>query len=226
MYTNPQDVRDLLGVDPETAEDSLLEEFIENAMVYVREYIQIPVIDEELPFDGTQSTFSTKFKYWADISGDTSISTLDFKVYGWTDAKDPTSRVVLTVSKFDPLRGFLVLSSPPSTSVYQRLTIDYSYYTKAINWDLLSLATAWKAAELWVKREEFLVPDTWSLGGLRISRRRPWEYFEVEFNRAIDKLITLPMDKVTYSKLVFRPRGKGPEVETASSEEIKGLNGG
>lgn len=223
-WTNPQDVRDLLGMDIETAQESILWEFIDYAQEYLRKYIQIEVLDGKLNgnFNGTNTTFSTEHAFFADTTGDTLITTADFHVYGWPDDDDPTSKVELSISTFDPLRGFIKLSSAPSTGTYEKLTIDYSYYTKRINWKLLSLATAWKAAELWVKREEFLVPETWKMGTKRIVQRQPWKYFEIEVNRIIDKLIALPMDKVSYKKLVFRPRGpERPEVDTSAAKDIR-----
>jgi hypothetical protein len=223
-YTTPQNVRDLLGVDIDTADDSILTEFIEIATELIRTYIQSKVIDEELSgrLDGINNTFTTQHTFWADVSGDTLITTADFTVYGWKDSNNPLERDILSVSTFDPLRGFLVLSSPPDPNTYEKITIDYSYYTKAINWKLLSLATAWKAAEIWVKREEFLLPESWSLGGRSIRQNRPWQFFEIEFNRIIDKIRAIPMTVVEYKKLVFRPRGpERPEVDTTAAKEIR-----
>ena len=223
MYTTQQDVRDLLGVSEDRASDDLLEEFIEIAQNYVRAYIQIEVLDEGLggSLDGVNNTFNTEYPFWANVTGNPSISTSDFTVWAWPNSEDPFGRVKLSISTFDPLRGIVVLSSAPDPDEYEKLTIDYSYYTKKINWSLLAIATAWKAAELWVKREEFLVPETWVIGNKRMIQRQPWTYFEVEFNRVIDKMIALPMDKVSYAKLVFRPRGpEGPEVDSSYSKEI------
>lgn len=223
-WTNPQNVRDLLGVDIDTADDEILEEFIEIAQDYVKQYIQIRVIDGSLSghIDGSNTTFTTQYCFFANVTGNTFISTLDFTVYGWTDSDNPFTKVQLTVRNFDPLRGKILLATAPKRNTYETITIDYSYYTKAIDWRLLSLATAWKAAEIWVKREEFLVPETWIMGSKRIIQRQPWRHFEIEFNRVIDKLRALPMDKVAYAKLVFRPRGTAePEVDTAAAEAMK-----
>jgi len=225
-YTNPQNVRDLLGVDLDAADDSILEEFIDYAQRYIRSYIQVQVIDGKLSgnIDGENNTFSTEHAFFADVSGDTLITTADFTVYGWKKnfEKDPLRREELTVSTFDPTHGVIVLASAPDPDEYGKITIDYSYYTKAINWEMLSLATAWKAAELWVKREEFLVPESWSIGNKRITQRQPWKYYEIEVNRILDKIRALPMTKVDYKKLVFRPRGpEGPEVDSTAAKEIK-----
>lgn len=224
MWTTVQNVRDLLGVDEEAADADTLEEFIRYSQSLIRTYIQISVIDGKLSgnIDGENNTFKTSYPYWADVTGDTLITTADFSVYGWTDRSDPFTRVELSVNTFDPLRGIVILTSAPSSDTYEKLTMDYSYYTKAIKWDLLSLATSWKAAEIWVKREEYLVPETWKHGTKRIVKGQPWKYFEIEFNRVMDKLRALPMSKVEYKKLVFRPRGpERPEVDTSAAKEIR-----
>ena len=228
-WTSPQNVRDLLGVDITIVEDSLLEEFIQYSMQYLRKYIQISVVDGSVSgnLNGTNNTFSTQYAYYADVTGDTLISTLDFTVYGWRDdgsgaGNDPFKRDELAVTNFDPIRGIIVLSSAPDNNTYKKITVDYSYYTKRIDWDLLALCTAWKAAELWVKREEYLVPETYRFGNKSITQKRPWRFFEIEVNRLIDKLRALPMDKVNYAKLVYRPRGpEGPEVDTSSAKDMR-----
>lgn len=225
-YTNPQDVRDLLGVDIETADDAILEEFIGFAQSYIKKYIQIRIIDGKLSgnINSINNTFQTDHAFWADITGDTFITTADFTVYGWEKGfeSDPFKRTELSINTFDPIRGIIVLSSAPSHNEYGKLTMDYSYYTKAIDWELLSLVTSWKAAELWIKREEYLVPDRVFFGTTRIFQNRPWRYFEIEVRRLIDKIIALPMNKVAYAKLVFRPRGpEGPEVDTSAARDIR-----
>lgn len=225
-YTNPQDVRDLLGMDIETVGDAILLEFIDLAQEYIRKYVQIEILDGKLSgnINGENNTFSTEYAYYADTTGDTFITTGDFTVWGWAKGfkYDQFKRVELTVSTFDPLRGKIVLDTAPSADDYGRLTCDYSYYTKRINWKLLSHATAWKTAEMWVKREEFLVPETWVMGSKRIVQRQPWKYYEIEVRRIIDKLIALPMNKVHYKRLVFRPRGpEGPEVDSTGARDIK-----
>ncbi len=224
-YTNPQDVRDLLGVSIDEADDEILSEFINYAQLYIRKYIQIEVYDGKLSgnINAKNNTFTTDYAFWADISGNTVITTADFTVYGWKKdfENDQFKKEELSVSTFDPLRGKVLLSSAPSNEVYGKVTMDYSYYTKKIDWQLLSLVTAWKAAELWVKREEFLVPETYVFGSKRITQRQPWKYYELEVRRLVNKIIALPMTKVAYARLVFRPRGsRGPEVKSTGAEEI------
>jgi len=226
MWTNPQDVRDLLGVDIDTADDEILEEFILKAQKYIKKYIQIRVIDGALDgeIDSANNTFTTEYAFWANVSGNLSISTLDFTVYGWAKdfESDPFKRTELPISTFDATRGIVVLSTAPDKNVYGRVTMDYSYYTKSIDWDILEEVTAWKAAEIWVKREEFLVPETYTFGNKRVTQKQPWKFYELEVRRLIDKIIALPMTKVAYAKLVFSPRStKDPEVDSSAAGEIR-----
>jgi len=224
MWTTAQKVRDLLGVDIDTADDDILNEFITMAMRTLRKYIQVSVVDGGVygNLDGINNTFTTQYNFWANTTGDTLISTLDFSVYGWKDTgSDPFKRDELEVSVFDPLRGKVVLVAAPSKDTYKKITVDYSYYTKRIDWELLGDCTAWKAAELWVKREEYLVPETYKFGNKSVTQKRPWQFFELEVRRLIDKLIALPMDKVNYSRMVFRPRGpEGPDVKSTSATDM------
>lgn len=208
----------------DTADDTILNEFIDYAQEYIRAHIQIKVIDGKMSggITGENASFQLKYAYLADTTGDTLITTADFTVYGWPNVNDPLQKVELTVSTFDPIRSIIVLADAPSTDQYKKLTCDYSYYTKAINWKFVSLATAYKAAEIWVKREEFLVPERYILGTKRIYQRQPWRYFETEVRRIIDKLTALPMTKVAYKKLVFRPRGPDkPQVDTSAAKEVR-----
>lgn len=222
MWTNAQDVRDLLNVDIDTADDEILEEFIQDAQVQLKKYIQIDVMDEILSgsINGINCSFSVANAYLADTNFDGAITTADFKIYGWPNSDNPLTRVELSVSTFDALRGIFVLATAPLSTEYEQITCDYSYYTKAIDWDLLSQACKWKAAELWVKREEYLVPERIFIGTKRIYQSQPWKYFEYEVRRLVDKLVRLPMDKVAYSRLVFSPRTGVPEVDSTATKEV------
>ena len=209
MYTTPQNVRDLLGLELEDAPDDVLEELIEKAQYILLHYIQVKVIDETMKGDinGTNSTFSVSNKFIADTNFDKQITTSDFTIYGWTSADDPSTKVTLSVSTFYPDLGIFVLSSPPSTD-YERISIDYSYYTCSIDWNLVEMATAYYAGMLWVAREEFLVPEDLAIGNVRVRQNQPWEKLRTEFLRIVYHLTTLPMDIVTYKKMVLSPRKK------------------
>jgi len=225
MYATAQDVRDILGIDVEDAEDHVLEEFIERAQRQVIKYIQVEVLDEEASgnINGTNNTFTVKNKFFADTNFDMKITTDDFKVYGWTDSDDPSTKVELSVSTFYPTYGMIVLSTAPSTD-YKKITVDYSYYTKAIDWELLKQATTYLAATLFVAREYFLVPVSYTLGGISVRNNQPWDRLREEFLRTVKLLTSIPMDKVNYIKKVRSPRmkrrykGPGTTLEVLDSK--------
>jgi len=210
MYTTPQEIRDILGLDAEDAQDYILEEFIDKAQRVVIRYVQVEVLDEEMSgnINGTNNTFTTSHKFLADTNFDMQITTSDFTVYGWTDSDDPSSKVELTVSTFYPTKGIIVLASAPSTD-YKKITINYSYYTCKMDWELLKLATTYYAAMLFVAREYFLVPISYSMGGITVRNNQPWDNLRDEFLRIIYHITSLPMDKVTYTKKILSPRLKG-----------------
>jgi len=228
MYGTAQDVRDLLGITIDDADDSILEEFLDKAQRVILHYIQVEVHDEEMTgnINGTNNTFVAKHPWPADTNFDKVIDTSDFKIYGWTKASDPSTKVELSVSTFYPQFAKFVLTEAPSTT-YKKITIDYSYYTKAIDWDLVSLATCYYAGMLWVARELYLVPEDLTIGNVRVRNRQPWERLREEFLRIVFHLTKLPMDKVSYEKIMRSPRRpwkyKGPgttyEVEIKSSSK-------
>lgn len=208
-YTTPQNIRDILGLEPEDVTDEILDEFIDKAQRVLLHYVQIAVLDETPTgnVDGSNNTFQTIHPFFADIDFDQSISTLDFTIYGWTDEDDPSTKKALSVSTFYPTYGMIVLSTAPAATT-EKITVDYSYYTQSIDWDLVELATRYYAAKMYVAREMFLVPDQLTIGNIKIRQNQPWERLHNEFLRIIYHLTTIPMDIVNYSKLVMSPRKK------------------
>ncbi len=204
MYTTPQDVRDLLGLTLEDASDSVLTEFIEKAQNIVLKYITVKIVDEEMTgnINGSNNTFKVKHRYIADVDFDKTVTTSDFTIYGWTDSDDPGTKVTLPLSTFYPEYGIFVLSSAPDPDTYEKITCDYSYYTCQIDWDLVGMATAYYAGMLWTAREMFLVPPSLAIGNVTVRHNQPWEELRKEFNRIVYHLTSLPMDIVTYRKMV------------------------
>lgn len=207
MYTTPADVRDLLGLTISEVEDHVLEELITKSQNIVLHYIQIQVRDEVIALDAeTGTTIPLDNKYIADTNFDKTINASDVLVYGWIDSEDPGSRSSLALSILYPEHGIIVLSSDASD--YEKVTVNYSYYTCSIDWNLLDMAVAYYAAMLWVAKEEFLVPDDLTIGNVRVRQRQPWDRFRDEFLRMINHITEVPMDVVNYRKIMINPRGE------------------
>jgi len=218
LYTTEQDVRDLLGLSIDEAPDDVLEEFITKAQQVILHYIQIPVDEEVASLDSSGQTIVLSHKYLADTNFDKQITPSDVTVYGYYDESMET-RSTLQVSTIWPEQGVIKLAS--SASSYETVTVSYSYYTCAIDWNLVSLATAYYAGMLWVAREEFLVPEQLAIGNIRVRQTQPWDKLRNEFLRIVFHLTSVPMDIVNYRKIMVPSRStvhyRGPG--TVLSEE-------
>jgi hypothetical protein len=206
LYTTPQDVRDLLGLEIEDAPDDILEEFISKAQNVLLHYIQVKVIEEDAALDSSGQTISLTYRFIADTNFDKVIDAQDVIVYGYSDADSVESRTTLSVSTIWPENGILKLSSDASN--YEKVTVSYSYYTCAIDWDLVAMATAYYAGMLWVAREEFLVPDDLTIGNVKVRQRQPWNKLREEFLRIVFHLTSIPMDLVSYRKMMVSSRSQ------------------
>lgn len=209
-YCNAQDVRDILGVEIDDAPDNIINKYITKAQKVVMKHIQVPIINEGMSgnIDGINSTFTAENPFFADTDGSLSINTLDFTVYLWPDEADEFSKVRASISTFNPETGAIILTSAPTDTGTEKITIDYSYYTCKIDWDLVTLATSYYAAMMYVGREFYLVPERVFIGELRLQRTKgePWETLRREFRRVIDLLVAAPMTKIDYEKMVINPR--------------------
>jgi len=206
VYTTPQDVRDILGIGVEDASDALLEEFIEKAQSVVIHYWQIPVLEEEPQIDTTGHTLVLSHPFLADTNFDKKIDGSDVVVYGYREIDNLETRETLAVSTIWPEKGVIKLVD--NALGYSKVTVSYSYYTCAIDWNLVSLATTYYAAMLFVARELFLVPDDFTIGNIKVRQRQPWERLRQEFLRIVYHLTELPMDISAYRKIV-RPARSG-----------------
>lgn len=226
LYTTPQDVRDLLGLSVEDADDTILEEFITKAQQVILHYVTIYVDEEEVKLDSSGQTIRLENQYIADVNFDKIIDANDVVVYGYPTDGDVEGRTRLTISAIWPEEGVIKLAQPATN--YAKVTASYSYYTCAIDWNLISLATAYYAGMLWVAREEFLVPEQLTIGNVRVRQSQPWDYLRNEFLRIIFHLTSIPMDIVNYRKIMVPSRSKGKyygpqsilsDVEDTSQDE-------
>jgi len=226
LYTNAQDVRDLIGLTLDDAKDEVLDPLIEKSQVVILHYIQIQVMDEQVSLDSSGFTLSLSNRYLADLNFDKAVNKDDIVVWGWTDSDDISTRSTLSLSTLWPEHGLLKLSADGSD--YEKITVDYSYYTCRIDWDLLAMATSYYAAMLWVAREEFLVPEELVIGNVRVRQKQPWNKLRLEFLRIINLMTEIPMDITTYRKMVISPRstekyyGPGTTLDVEDSENRAG----
>jgi len=201
-----------------------LEEFITKAQNVILHYIQVRVQDEAISLDTSGTTFSLQYNYLADTNFDKVINGLDITVYGWVDAESIETRTTLTVSTIFPENGIVKLSSDASS--YEKITVNYSYYTCAIDWNLVALATAYYAGMLWVAREEFLVPEELTIGNVKVRQKQPWDKLRQEFLRMIFHLTEIPMDLVNYRKIMVSARSpvkyKGPGTVLSEEDTYSG----
>jgi len=222
-YTTPEDVRDLIGLDPEDAPDNILEDFIEKAQYVVLHHIQTSVRDEVVTLDTTGNTFSVKNPFIADTNFDEAINSLDVHVYGWVDSSNPISKAELTISTILPDYGFIVITGGTVNLSYEQVTVDYSYYTCDLDWNLLEMATAYYAGMLYVAKEECLVPEDVVIGNIRLRdrRSRSWQRLREEFDRLIFHITAVPIDLVKYRKMVLSPREERRFAGPGTTYEIE-----
>lgn len=222
-YTNAQDIRDLLGLTVDEAPDSILDEFIAKAGYVVLHYIQIPIVEEVVELDISGQTIVLSKQFIADNNFDEVVNASDLVVYGYVDEDHVDTRNTLTVSTIFPENGVLKLSADASD--YEKVTVSYSYYTCAIDWPLVEMATAYYAGMLWVAREEFLVPEQLIVGNVRVRQKEPWSAIRTEFLKLIYHITEIPMDVVNYKKIMVSPRstvrfsGPGTTYEVEDQEE-------
>jgi len=205
-YTNSEKVRILLGVDSSIAPDVVLQTFIQDAIEVIIRRVSARVLNEEPTTGATDFEFFTKHPFMADIDGDKEIKPItDFIVWAWTDLEDEDTKTDVSSKvdtlKCNPLTGRIVL-----TETYDYITVDYSYYLNIMDFDLAGKAAAYYAGRMWIERELLLVPKHFKLGKLTIKGYPAWEVFKTNFERIMHLLVSCPMDKVGYEKMILGSR--------------------
>ena len=196
MWCDTESVRKVIGITAEDASDEDLLFFITNAQQELLEEVTIPVKDGKVVglIDGSNREFYLGFYPVADRDFDLEATTADVSVYSWTDTGDLDTKTSVTVESIDPLEGRIILSSPPSTSV-EALTADYRYFTNEVTYDLLSEACIFLAAAKWTRSEFLMIPDSWTLGGIRIRHTRPYTELLSEYQSILSIIRRMPYRK-------------------------------
>lgn len=214
-YGSANKVRELLGLDSEALPDAVIEPFLEDATHMIIRRVTARVRNEEPREGDTDKEYFLDYSFIADVDGSGIVDKTDLHVFGWTETEDPGTKVELTVSSILPLDGKVVLQDSP-LDIYGKITVEYSYYPYQFDWTLVDLAASYYAAKMSVERELLLVPRTYRLGRMTIKGYEYWEVLNSNYEKVIHKLMVLPMDKVTYKKLLNRKLSLDPRIKVAT----------
>jgi hypothetical protein len=204
-YTTPDKVRRKLNITEDDVPDEDITPYIITAQKDMLKDISYGTIDDLLsPLNGTVYVGSKTFI--ADINYDATVNGTDVTVYGWTDGNDPLTKETLTVTRVLDRNGRFVISPAPTS--YQKLTADYRYYSKPIDFEQVDEACAILAAYYYASAEIVLMPDQWMHGAYRFQK-----------SQDIDRLIPLYWNKVYGIRGVAHEsaEGKDAELERGSS---------
>jgi len=213
-YTNPQKVRDLLGVDIDAATDTILNSYIGYADKILIKNITETIVDEDLEQIGeTYNVFQTEYPFIADITPTSATippGIQDVSAYYW-DADH--NKNTLTVTSINGLTGQVIVEGTESFLSTIDVRIDYNRYICKPDWTLIELASSYYAAFMWVGRELYLVPERYFLGELRIYGKEPWKHFKIQFDRLVQIIVNQPISKVDYERMVMNPREVAPVTQ-------------
>lgn len=213
-YTTADKIRDkILGVNSTDAPDSILNPIIEDATKQIIRRVSVRVLDEELISKNADETiFETEYPFIADSNGDKIINKTDITIYTWTDKDDEDTKLAIDpadIASFHSLTGQIKLVADPDTirgATVDLVTIDYNYYLNKMDFDLADLATAYLSARIWVERELLLVPEGIRIGRINLKHRDYWTVLDSEYEKILHLIISCPMDKVCYEKIMVGAR--------------------
>lgn len=221
-YCTPADIRDLvLGVTIDEATDDSLYEFIDRAQKIFLGYVQVKDNFKRV-YPDSNGKILLPNKYVADRNFDKTVDEDDITIYGYINSDDPRTKTELTISSLHPEDGILYITEA-DVNLYEMFIVDYSYYTCAIDWELVRMAVSYYAGMLWVAKEEFLVPPEVTIGNIKIRQKEPWNNLREEFHRIVTQITEVPMSVVHYKKMVISPRRYGKTTSRFNTVEYEDL---
>jgi len=193
---SPNDVRNKLGLSVTEAPDESVNEYIDNAQIYVRSDISVYVFDDVLSgnIDGSNTTFTCNNKFITDRNFDKTINVSDIDVFSWTDSDDPATKSSIAVSTIYPEYGKVVLNSAPSTSIEQ-VTANYYYSYGPVDFDIVKDACANLAAYYYAQREILLMPKQWMHGAYRFMKSGEYKDLLVNYYNKIEKINSVESER-------------------------------
>jgi hypothetical protein len=176
-YCTPDDVRLFSGLEEDDAPDSMLERCIREAEIQVIRDVTIWKDDVLLKgdIDGSNTNFYVINYPIADMDADKVIDENDVVVHQWTNGDDKDDKSEVAVSSVVSDEGRIVLTSAPDDTTVDKLTVDYRYYLKPVDWDLIERATALYAGYIATKKVYQLKPKKIKIGSLQIEYGDPWK---------------------------------------------------
>jgi len=214
-YTTPSKVRDeILGVDATIAPDAILEKLIDISDRHIIRELTIKVERERLRHV-KEKVYATSYYPLADVTADTTVSPADVRVF--TDEEEVTVNYVLSDL------GLVILDERVDEPY-----IDYSYWLRKPDWELVSHASSLLAGHKFYLREVSLYPEDFRLGALRMRLSRvPALYaeylrvMELLKPKALKTLSPKPLLPPTY---VEKPPAPAVVLVTVKSYSFDGLS--
>ncbi len=184
MWCNPEDVRKILGIEPEDESDEKLKYFIRDAQREILDRIAIYEEHDKLEgsIDGWNTTFSYHQKYIADSNFDYEP---DMRVYAWSNGTI-LGRLVIDTIDYDNQK--VILYAAPSTNCTS-ITASYYYYPKYINTTRLRRVTALLAAYYYALSEYLLIPEQWFHGAYRFRFDKAFDVLYDRFETELSNLL-------------------------------------
>lgn len=193
VITNPlgsvEGARELVGLDTEQAPDSKLSQFLTRARATVLREVSGEMQDDVLldsngaPAGGDGKAYFTSWFPVADRNLDGLVSVLDIDVHTWSDRLDPGSKVQLATTTYSiadfgggpAAHGRIFINTGAfGGTTPQLLTATYRYWLwlpDSDGFSLLNDAINLMCGYKFVQSELFLIPEKYSIGGVRVSEQ-------------------------------------------------------
>ena len=185
-YITAAQVRLYTGLSETDASDADLAEFLSPATKAVIEQITAQKEWEIMSGDLSSTIFYTSKYPIADITGTKTVTTDEVEVYTWTDRGDASTRTEVTVSAVDASQGQVTLATAPGSTT-DIVTCTYRFYQNPVDYELVTLATAFYCGYLYALTKWIWIPSTYRMGPIYLRNQVPiWERLHKEYVRTLN----------------------------------------
>jgi len=192
MYASPSDIRRHLRLPSTYPTDDIIEFIKEAQKVVLHQITDLSQWEKVEALNASRTEYQLAHYPVADRNFDFEIDTEDIDVYvvpydedigEW----DKTQASSITITNFKPSLGRFSISFEPTDD--QRIYATYRYYLNPnVDNDLVKLATEKYACYLILRAIYALMPETMTIGSLKIAHKRPYESYYREYQDIITKL--------------------------------------